>query len=573
MKRLSIILLLQIFYFYISAQPSSFSWANRHGFSYISEAKNQREQGPCSIFASVAGVEAMAQIYFNNGGSLLDLSERLLYNVGGECPGFGCESAASISESLGFIRSSGIVDESCFLYPTTAPYCLGDCNEICLSPANKVTIPYFERIYPSNETELKSFIMNYGPIVINMLNVGCSLHPNSSPCNFNHSVLLIGWSNINGTQWHIKDSWPGEQSISYISLNLFYYTPSFYRIYPVYNSNTMGCNGTDCSIFNTRFFEDHDQDGFYNWGLDSSTKPAGCSGPDKMDFNDNDTSYIFWDGNSILPKPIILGTSGRVCQSGQEFTLSNVPPGFACSWYISKNAYCFSSPTSGTGSSATIYPYSSCAGKEAEITFDITHNGTASYSKGFYVNCPRENQTSISILDSYGSSVGYICPNKNYTVYFNNSDFNCTTSDFDWYLSSGWTENYSYSNYLSFNTNETPYGYIEIWSKTTCSPTTRVHLNTLYLGSGNCEKFLLYPNPSSNYVDIELIKQKMLTGNLNADFECTLTVVDKSGITRYKNKINSFPFRLDTSNLPKGIYFMNFLFNNKYYSTRLVIER
>lgn len=87
MKSLGIYFFVQILIcFSLSAQPTSFSWATRHGNSYISSAKNQKVQGPCSIFAAIAGVEAMAQIYFNKGGPTLDLSERYLYNAGGECP-------------------------------------------------------------------------------------------------------------------------------------------------------------------------------------------------------------------------------------------------------------------------------------------------------------------------------------------------------------------------------------------------------------------------------------------------------------------------------------------------------
>jgi len=198
MNRLCLFFTLQLFCFFLSAQPSYFNWASRHGYSYISDTVSQREQGPCSIFASVAAVEAMSQIYFNKHITFLDLSERYLYNAGGECPGIACQSAASISESLGLISTSGIVDESCFPYLTTAPYCSDDCDDLCLNPANRVTIPYFERIYPSSDNDLKNAIMNYGPIVLNMLNVGCDLHPNANPCNYDHSILLLGGQHRNG---------------------------------------------------------------------------------------------------------------------------------------------------------------------------------------------------------------------------------------------------------------------------------------------------------------------------------------------------------------------------------------
>lgn len=577
MKRFSLFAFFFFYCFFLSAQPSSFNWATRHGYGYISDAKNQREQGPCSIFASVAAVEAMSQIYFNKHSTFLDLSERYLYNAGGECPGIACQSAASISESLGSISTSGIVDEQCFPYLTSYPYCSDDCDEICSTPSNRVTIPHFERIYPSSENDLRNMIMNYGPIAVNMLNVGCALHPNANPCNYNHSVLLIGWS---GSQWIIKDSWPGEQGITSTSIDIYDgYSPSFYRVYPIYNNSTIGCTGSDCSIFSSRSYEDSDHDGFYNWGLDSYPKPAGCPGPDKMDFNDNYGSEIFWDGSTVLQTPTISGTSGHVCPTGSTFTLNNVPTGFSCSWSITKNAYCFSSPTSGTGNSATVYPNSSCTGKEAEITFTISHNGTASYSQSFYANCPREDLMSYYVLDSYGSAppkygdTYYLCPYTYYTIYFNESDPNCSVTDLNWDLPYAWSNNYQYDNYISIYTNDVPDGFMEIEGKTTCSPSSRVTLMSPYFGAAECGGyFLAYPNPSGSFVDIDVDKAKLSSENINIDNECLLTLLDKSGMIKFKKEFKGFPFRMDTSNLPDGLYFITISHKGKISTIRLIIK-
>jgi hypothetical protein len=71
MKTILIVILLFFGLLGVISQPASFSWNNRHrGYiqgtsyfkNYISPAKNQREQGPCGIFAAIAGAEAMAQI-------------------------------------------------------------------------------------------------------------------------------------------------------------------------------------------------------------------------------------------------------------------------------------------------------------------------------------------------------------------------------------------------------------------------------------------------------------------------------------------------------------------------------
>jgi len=350
-------------------------------------------------------------------------------------------------------------------------------------------------------------------------------------------------------------------------------------VYPVYNNVTIDCDGTDCSIFNSRYYVDYDGDGFYNWGLDSSSKPAGCPGPDKMDYNDSDPDYIFWDGSSVLPKPTISGTTGVVCPSGSTYTLNDVPSGFSCSWNISKNAGCFNSPTSGTGDSATVYPNSYCLGIEAEITFTISHNGTASYSKSFYVNCPREDLMSYSVLDSYGGSppkyldTYYLCPYTTYNIFFNENDPNCSVTDLDWILPYGWSEHYRYSNYISIYTNDWPDGFVEIKGKTTCSLSNRVTLMSIYFGAAECGGyFMAFPNPTGDFVDIDVDKAKLSAENVNIENECLLTIVDKSGMIKFKTEFKGFPYRIDTSYLPDGLYFVNIINKGKTSTIRLIIK-
>jgi hypothetical protein len=299
-----------------------------------------------------------------------------------------------------------------------------------------------------------------------------------------------------------------------------------------------------------------------------------------MDFNDYLPGYIFWDGSSVLPTPTISGTTGIVCPSGSTFTLNNVPSGFSCSWYISKNAYCFSSPTSGSGNSATVYPNSSCTGKEAEITFTISHNGTASYSQSFYANCPREDLMSYSVLDSYGGSppkygdTYLLCPYTTYNIFFNENDPDCSVTDLDWILPYGWSEHYRYSNYISIYTNDWPDGFLGIKGKTTCSPSNLVTLMSPYFGAAECgDFFYAYPNPSHDYVDIDVDKNKMGTENISFDTECILSIIDKAGIIKYKTEFKGSPYRIDTSKLPDGLYFVNIVYKGKSSSIRLIIKR
>jgi len=281
--------------YFLCAQPATFRWDKRHQdplkqevfINYISDAKNQKEQGPCGAFASVAAVEAIAQIYFNKTSPMLDLSESNIYSENdtvNHCSGVGC-GAVGVTSSLFFIKSTGIVDENCFKYPdeplpphlgdSTYRYCYQDCRGImCDYPSYRVFIPHYNEINISNNnnTELQKAIMDYGPIIIEFADgdLGCRLHPDDPNCNLPHSLLFLGWeTKSNNLWWRFKDSWPNKESIKSDTLNVFKYTPHFYRVYPVYNGNTIYCTGSHCSLFNSRHYEDKDKDGFYNWGFDT----------------------------------------------------------------------------------------------------------------------------------------------------------------------------------------------------------------------------------------------------------------------------------------------------------------
>jgi hypothetical protein len=442
--------------------PYAFTWESRHigddySSSYISSVKDQIVQGPCGVFAAIAAVEAMAQIYYNNGTlDIFDFSEAYVYN--NNCLGIGCQSAPP-ADVLNFAKSTGLINDNCFRFPEQwfdIDTCI-DCSTYCNFPSQRIYLPNMTawEISLASDSALKQAILDYGPIIMMpAVSNGCSLHSSDPNCNFPHTILLIGWS---GTSWHIKDSWPDSSYVGYRNYSEFNYQPHFYRVYPVNpqnSSDVLRCSGEQSELFNRKAF-DRDGDGFYNWGLDSYPKPASCNGPDLMDFNDGNPDYIFRVGDLVMTTPVLSGPTGLVCPSGGQFSLSYVPEGFSCTWSISKNAYCFASPTSGTGSTANVYPNNSCIGKESEITFTISHNGTASYKKSFYVNCPREDLMSYSVLDSYGATppkygdTYYLCPYTIYHIYFNENDPGCSISDLNWLLPTGWSEYYRYNNMIS----------------------------------------------------------------------------------------------------------------------------
>jgi Papain family cysteine protease/Secretion system C-terminal sorting domain len=584
----------------IICQPSEFSWDKRHtrtvngqevSYNYISSAKDQGEPGPCRIFASVAAVEAMVQIYFNKSGDYLDLSESYIYSEGTGCFGFGCgeEAAASTVVTLGLFKSSGVINEVCFPYPESGDFCRTDCQYICPYPAQRVFIPKFDtvKIVNENVAELKRKLMDYGPLIMEAQSPIAYALGHTNGNNISHTILIIGWRSTPTLQWKIKDSWQGEEYVDWKTINLFDFNPVFFRVYALAGSNPISCSGTDCSLFSPSTPVDNDLDGFYNWGYDSLSKPEGAPYPNLMDFDDGDNTKIFRLVDSIFNAPTISGPT-TVCKDGdgdRTFELSYVPPGFTCSWYISKNAYCFNT-NQGNDSIVYLYPNSSCIGKESEITFRITQTGDggyAEYNSSFYVNCPREDLTSYSVLDSYGGSppkygdTYYLCPYTTYNIFYNEYDSNCDVTITDWDLPYGWSEHYHYGNYVSIYTNDWPDGFLEIKGTTECCEEdcneSEVTLMSIYFGAAECGGyFMAYPNPTGDFVDIDVDKAKLTAENIDIESECLLTIVDRSGMIKFKTEFKGFPYRIDTSNLPDGLYFVNIVYKGTTSTIKLVIK-
>lgn len=182
-------------------------------------------------------------------------------------------------------------------------------------------------------------------------------------------------------------------------------------------------------------------------------------------------------------------------------------------------------------------------------------------------------------LDSYGNSppkygdTYYLCPYTYYTIYFIENDPTCEVTSLTWDIPSGWSKNYEYSNYVSIYTNDVPDGFLEIKGYTTCSPLTKAILMSPYFGAAECDGyFLAFPNPSENFVDIDVDKNKLNVEKTIIEDECLLTIVDKSGMIKYKTEFKGFPYRVDTSNLPDGLYFVNILLKGKTFTIRLVIK-
>ena len=328
-----------------------------------------------------------------------------------------------------------------------------------------------------------------------------------------------------------------------------------------------------------------DKDGFYRWGLEAYPTPGFTGYYPKMDFDDNNKYVIFCDGYTPLDGPRISDTTSKwVCASGKTFTLAYFDPvltnkGFSTEWNVTPTNY-FSSSTQGNGISANVVPIAGYVGKKGKIEYKLKYNGNVLTTHKFEFNLigPREDYVSISIQDSYGGSPQgsgdfyYLCPNTNYTITYNNYDQSCTTSNFSWGLPYGWTTNYAYNNLISINTNDYPYGMVQINATTSCCG-SNVVLKSLYFGEGVCGRyFAANPNPANDYVNIDIIKDKFPVDEDTSAEQSILSIIDWAGVVKAKLNFTGFPYRFSTSNLPDGLYFLNIQYKDKKTTIRLSIK-
>jgi len=196
--------------------PDHFDWRDVNGENWLTPVKDQGGCGSCWAFATVGAIEAVYNIERGNPDLDLDLSEQ---NLVSSClPGNSCDGGWH-DEASQYIKTKGIVDESCFPYQSwncgggrsrCSPHCI--CNRDCCNPCScSLCSDWNNRLYKINNIKwirgrenIKRALVCHGPLPT-VIDVYCALRgiPAMMP---NHAVVIVGYDD-NGGYWIIRNSW------------------------------------------------------------------------------------------------------------------------------------------------------------------------------------------------------------------------------------------------------------------------------------------------------------------------------------------------------------------------------
>ncbi len=220
--------------------PSQFSWTN-FGGDWTTPAKDQASCGSCWAFSALGAMEAAIDISSWNPNTNIDLSEQYILSCLG---GAGSCSGGWMSDAIDYIQSTssgqygnsinGCPIESCMPYQAVDYIpCDDKCDDwdyMTSPPAADNKLFEIEdwgatttsEDNPSDWQMLKTWIMTYGPLSVDILATGWGsywssnhdpndVYENDDYGTTNHGVLLCGWvdddSILNGGYWIIKNSW------------------------------------------------------------------------------------------------------------------------------------------------------------------------------------------------------------------------------------------------------------------------------------------------------------------------------------------------------------------------------
>jgi hypothetical protein len=254
---------------------------------------------------------------------------------------------------------------------------------------------------------------------------------------------------------------------------------------------------------------------------------------------------------SILPT---LSGQFLVCSSPlTTFTLNDRPAGTTLSWSTSNNLHEDSSP----GETIRVRAKTTSSVGDGWVRAEITsHPNCMSYSityddiwVGKFESTPVEGQAAV-------------CPNSLYVYTADVPGGHSSSYSYSWIYPSGWYYYSQWSNNIHLQTpillaNMT-YGPVRVSITNACG-TSGYSGVTTYPGYNCGGYYMATPNPSKDYTDIDIVPEMVNTLLENYENEILISIFNNMGISVRTAKVNSLPYRIDTSVLSKGEYMIRII--------------
>ena len=205
----------------VDTEATRWSWADVDGRSWVTSVKNQGSCGSCAVFASVACVEARANVSAGTPELRLDLAEQNLLSCTSSST---CQTGTWDTQILIPTLTEGIPDESCHPYEAANGSCGDACaavEERSFSIVSGGWLPSVDTMLDiADEAEIREALVS-GPVIASFVvpedfsyYTGGVYDGTPTPSELIsgwHTVLIVGWDDHADDDlppsWIVKNSW------------------------------------------------------------------------------------------------------------------------------------------------------------------------------------------------------------------------------------------------------------------------------------------------------------------------------------------------------------------------------
>ena len=261
--------------------------------------------------------------------------------------------------------------------------------------------------------------------------------------------------------------------------------------------------------------------------------------------------------------PYISGPT-TVCTSNSTFTLNNLPPGATVKWTKSGNL----SYVSEQGNSYTVkasFTRSGSGWVEAEIS--IAGCDAVTVRKDFWVGKPKKPAYILPYArnQEYTFSLNETVKHKCMNSYFDDDDY---TNYWEWACFVG---TIAMQGKQLIDVTYEPFtgdGPLMVRKKNSCGFSPYLTY-TVHVIESNPRELYIFPNPANDQFEVEIMDDNFEPGGNN---NINIKLFNNRSMPVYTGNSHQKTFRINTGNLPHGLYLLQIIYKGEKYSKQVLIE-